>query len=231
MQTYFAMTPDELRQSTSLPGPIGWMACHLDSKGTGLIDVPQYLPAGSVLLLDDSLPLRSHNPRRICQELEAAFSRLHFEALILDFQQPGNPDTPTLVQQLISLPFPVVVSSLYAVPGASILLPPPPVDTPLADYVSAWAGHPLWLELSPTETTMELTAEGTKIRPGSVPSSGTLHQEEKLHCHYQILENESAVFFHLFRTGQDLKALLQEAEGLGISGAIGLYQEIGSEHL
>lgn len=226
MQTYFAMTPDELRQCTSLPGSIGWMACHFDPGGTGLIGLPQQLPAGSLLLLDDSLPLHGHSFRQLQQELTLCFSRLKPEALILDFQRPENPETLALVKQMTSLPFPVVVSSAYAVPGAALLLPPPPVDTPLAEYVSAWAGHPLWLELSPTETTIELTAEGAKTVPDSAPADGTLHREAKLHCHYQISETENAILFHLFRTEEDQKALLLEAEALGIVNAIGLYQEL-----
>lgn len=226
MQTYFAMTPDELRLTTSLPGPIGWMACHFDPKGSGIIDVPQYLPAGSVLLLDDSLPVHGHNPNRIRQELELAYSRLRFNALLLDFQRESNPETAALVDLFVQLPFPVVVSSLYSVPGAALLLPPPPVDTSLDEYISPWIGHPLWLELSPTITTLRLSATGTSVSPFPGSSGGILHKDKMLHCHYQIFESKDAVFFHMHRTPEDIKSLLRHAEELGISNTIGLYQEL-----
>lgn len=226
MQFYYAITPEELRGVPSPPRHLGWMASHFDPHGTGLTDLPHQLPPGGVLLLDDSLPIHGHDPNRIFQELHSCFDQLHFDALILDFQQPDESETAALVKQLTSLPCPVIVSSMYASPGAALLLPPPPVDTVLSDYLALWKGHPLWLELSPTQTTLQLTAAGAG--PVSAPRpSGPLHQDSRLHCHYRISEAPDAVFFHLHRTPEDLKALLQEAEGLGVIGAVGLYQELG----
>ena len=48
----------------------------------------------------------------------------------------------------------------------------------------------------------------------------------QLHCHYTIETNEKAARFTLWRTKEDLEALLEEAEKSGIVGYVGLYQEL-----
>ena len=51
--------------------------------------------------------------------------------------------------------------------------------------------------------------------------------EEKLLCHYGIEFAEGFVRFSLLRTPEDLGLLLKKAEELGVTAAVGLYQELG----
>ena len=51
--------------------------------------------------------------------------------------------------------------------------------------------------------------------------------EPKLHCHYHIQLIDQKAEFTLYRTREDLDTLLEEAEALGISAAVGLWQELG----
>lgn len=227
MLSYLAMTPAEIHQAAALPKNIGWMACHFDSSGHGLANIPHQLPAGSILLLDDSQPPRGHSPQFIHQELENAFRTLSFDALILDFQRSGNPETQAMAYSLTEgFPFPVILSSLYAFADIPLLIPPLPADLSLQDYLIPWKGHPIWLELSAERLTLELSSHGAVRHPYSRTSS-PLHHDAKLHCHYQISEAPDAVSFHLFRNDEDIHALLQEADALGIAGTIGLFQELG----
>lgn len=223
MQPYFAMTPAELGRAPTLPGPIGWMSCHFDPKGPGLIDLPQQLPPGSVLFLDDSLPYSGQDFRQIHQEIEAVFSRLSPSALILDFQRPDCPELKTLAQ---SLPFPIVVSAPYAVPNVPILLPPLPADLSLRDYLAPWSDHSIWLELSLGFETVRLTKSGAQTLPLTLKPPKQLHRDADLHIHYWMTETGNSVSFHLLRTQSDVLSLLEEAAALGISGAVGLYQEL-----
>lgn len=52
------------------------------------------------------------------------------------------------------------------------------------------------------------------------------HRDEKLHCHYQIHTDADSARFTLFHTPEDLDALLTEGEALGVTRAVGLYQEL-----
>ena len=52
------------------------------------------------------------------------------------------------------------------------------------------------------------------------------HRDEKLHCHYQIHTDADSARFTLFRTPEDLDELLIEGEALGVTRAVGLYQEL-----
>ena len=56
-----------------------------------------------------------------------------------------------------------------------------------------------------------------------VPKIGFSH--ETLCCHYCIRRAADSVAFTLWRTPEDNKALLQKAEGLGVVGGVGLFQE------
>ena len=53
------------------------------------------------------------------------------------------------------------------------------------------------------------------------------HREETLFCHYCVDMEENAARFTLWRTREDLGNLMAEAEKLGVSTAVGLYQELG----
>ena len=89
------------------------------------------------------------------------------------------------------------------------------------------AGAGIWLELALDGETITLTPAGATTAP--LPPAAQLsggHRDEKLHCHYQIHTDADSARFTLFRTPEDLNALLTKGEALGVTRAVGLYQEL-----
>lgn len=230
IEPFLAMTGAEIRTNTALPPKIAWFSCHFSPCGTGLSNLPSALPAGSMLILDDSVPIRHHDPQRILAQLWTLMEKNPYDSLLLDFQRPGEPETAALAALLYeALPCPVGISDLYAqgLP-CPVFLPPAPLDARLSGYLEPWTGREIWLEAALDGTVITLTEHGAAsapLPPGEMPEGG--RREDTLHCHYTIVPGDKQVTFTLSRTPEDLSALLEEAEGLGIARAIGLYQELG----
>ena len=226
---YFAMTAAEIRGCSALPAGIAWMACHFSPYGTGLSNLPQELPEGSLLILNDRTPIHGHDPRRIAEQLAGTIEANHCCALLLDFQRPEQPETAALAQVLAeALPCPVAVSEQYAEGLACpVFLPPVPPDARLAAYLSPWEGREVWLEMALAGEVITLTEDGAASSPlpfREAPEEG--FPEPVLHCHYRAQTSETQARFSLWRTKEDLEALLREAEALGVKCAVGLYQEL-----
>ena len=51
--------------------------------------------------------------------------------------------------------------------------------------------------------------------------------DERLYCHYATEPSPESAVFRLWRTRWDLDALLAEAQTLGVTKAIGLWQALG----
>lgn len=228
---YLAMTAAEMVGCPALPQPAAWMACHFSSSGNGLSNLPRWLPADSLLILDDSIPMQGHDPQQIAVELGACLERLQCVRLLLDFQRPGEEQTRKLVEHLCeTLPFPIVVSDAYAQGlDCGVFVSPISPDEAMASRLSPWQGRETWLDTTMEGLEILLTVEGatsSPLPPWERHEGG--FEEKRLHCHYRIsLENNSAAFT-LWRTEADMEALLSEAEALGVTAAIGLYQEFGS---
>lgn len=226
MFPYLAMTAAEFRSAPSLPRHCGWMACHFSPYSVGLSNLPEGLPKGSLLILNDRTPIHGHDPQVIAQTLAKLADRFGCSGILLDFQQPRNAETADLAGHLLSfLPCPTAVSSLYADLGGILFLEPVPPDTPLQTYLSPWKDREIWLELAGSRCGLLLTEKGcTRISPAAVSKIDSF-RDESLHCHYRISEHSENVEFQLFRTAKDCIALLEEAEALGVQNAVGLYQE------
>ena len=149
--------------------------------------------------------------------------------VLLDFQRPGYDEAGHLAGQLSeALPCPVGVSALYGRGlNCPVFLPPVPPDVSLADYLAPWNGREIWLELALDGETITLTPAGaiTAPLPPSAQHAGG-YRDEKLRCHYQIHTDADSARFTLFRTPEDLDELLIEGESLGVTRAVGLYQEL-----
>jgi hypothetical protein len=168
-----------------------------------------------------------HDPERIREALSDILQKLSCGGLLLDFQRPGNPEQQALAQLLTtSLPCPVGVSEFYARElNCPVFLPPVPADRPVKDYLSPWQGREIWLEAALDGITLNLTQAGCTEAPlTGFPEDGW--QDKRLHCHYSIETSENAAIFHLWRTAEDLQALLADAPG--VTRAIGLWQELGN---
>lgn len=225
---FLAMTAAEMAKVSDFPPKIAWMACHFSPYGLGLSNLPQRLPPHALLLLDDITPIREHDPQRIAEQLLNCLESLNCDGVLLDFQRPDVPETAVLVNHLTqTLPCPVIVSESYASKlSCPVFLPPVPPSVALEEYISPWEGRSIWMEIGLTGELLTLTEQGCETVPLPFPNEASEGFPEKaLHCHYRIETNEKSARFTLWRTEKDLAALLEEAEGLGISGAVGLYQE------
>ena len=228
-ERYLAMTASEFAAFGPSPGKTAWMACHFSPYGTGLSNLPAALPEGAMLVLNDRIPYCGHDWGRITAQLTQAVEIWKCAALLLDFQQPGRSELFSLAAHLSSsLPCPVAVSDVYAEnPACAVFLSPCPHHTPLREYITPWQGRELWLDLAVDAETIILTKDGASILPlplGEIPVGG--HRDERLHCHYSIENTQDSARFTLWRTREDLENLAQEAEELGITTLVGLYQEL-----
>lgn len=226
---FLAMTAAEISGSSCLPPKIGWMACHFSPYSTGLSNSPMGLPQNSLLILNDITPIHGHDNKTIAAQLEECVLKHKCSAVLLDFQRPDCEETAILAAFLANaLPCPTVISALYGKDlDCPVLLPPVPHHVPLADYLLPWAGREIWLELALDSERILVTEEGSRITMLSTwDAVEAEHEENGLHCHYHIALSDDAVSFTLRRTKEDLLDLLTEAESLGISNAVGLFQEL-----
>ena len=222
----FAMTPEEMAAIRPLPPGCGWMSCHLSEDG--LRELPDSLPPGSLLILDDRQVPRDIEPEKILDQMTGAISRLSCDALLLDFQRPFEERLLELADLLQkALPCPVGVSEAYqqaeSGPVFLSLLPP---HRSLSEYVAPWQGREIWLEVGPAPECARVTARGTEFLKPRSPLPPCPHSHEGLSCHYGMELSDSEILFTLLRTCEDLKALTRQAETLGITRTIGLYQEL-----
>lgn len=229
IQPFLAMTAAEFRENRDISVPMGWMSCLFSPYGAGLSNLPRTLPQGSLLILSDYTPLQGHDPDLIAEQLTACVDSLDCGAVLLDLQRPGVDQAARLAKHLSSaLPCPVAVSELYAHDlDCAVFLPSVPPSTPLREYLMPWAEREIWLEMALGGEVITLTEKGAASAP--LPHTGNVPKgfvEEALHCHYRIETASDSVKFTLWRTEEDLEALLVEAETLGVKTAVGLYQEL-----
>lgn len=226
---YLAMTAAEYRSCPPFPERIAWMACHFSPYGTGLCNLPEKLPAGSLLILNDRTPIHGHDAEQIGAQLEETAGALNCSGVLLDFQRPSSTEAAQVAAHLVKLPCPVAVSDLYAREmDCPVFLSAPPTGRPLKEYLSSWKGKEIWLEAALGGQILTLTEMGCTAAPlpvGELPDCPLA--AESLHLRYRIDREMTQIRFTLQRTLEDLDGLLLEAESLGVKKAIGLYQELG----
>lgn len=226
---YLAMTRAEMAGNPPPAAHLAYMACHFSPAGTSLSNCPEHLVPGSMLVLDDSTPMDGHDPERILKELSALMEAHRCESLLLDFQRPGNPAQMQLAEAVSQmLPYPVGVSEQYAhgLPCTVFLSTLPP-DRPLEEYLKPWQGREIWLEAALDAVELTLTENGCTTSPLPFTDEEGF-SDSALHCHYSI-QVDTAARFRLWRTREDLEALLREAETAGVTRTIGLWQELGEK--
>ena len=225
---YLAMTDSEIRTSPRLSQPIARMGCHFSTTNSGLQGLPTGRPFPGMLVLDDRIPLGKHDPIQITEALTAAVDELGYDGLLLDWERPPAPASQTLAALLAdTLPCPVGMPPGYG--DGAVFLPPAPLHVPLADYLAPWQGREIWLEAALRQQVITVTAHGTEISPPAPADreGGFYHRE--LCCRFTQEIREDRVVFTLFDTRQTLKDKLAQAQKLGVTAALGLYQELGAK--
>ena len=229
MVTYLALTAGEL-QGNAFEGKLAYMACHFSLYTTGLSNIPQALPPGSMLILTDQIPISGHDPHRIAAQLRKTIESFSCDSLLLDFQRPGNAETAQLCRLLSTeISCPLGISHCYARDlESAVFLPPPPLDMPLSEHMKPWQDREIWLEAALEAAEFTLTSDGCTVTP--IPYERAQEQafiDEMVHCRYRCRVDPDSIRFHLYRTADRLDALLEEADHLGIEKSIGLYQQLG----
>lgn len=226
---YLAMTATEIFATPTLPPHIAWMACHFSCYHTGLTNIPKQLPPGAMLILNDQIPCHGHDPKRILDEVIAITEDFECSRVLLDFERPGDPQTAAIVRTLTeSLPCPVAVSDLYVEESdRPVFLPPAPLHQPLEEYLLPWKKREIWLETALCQEEILVTKDGSQfhsIFPPDQLSDG--HLDEALHCRYRIETEEDRITFTIFDAPDTLSGKLTQVNELGVTTAIGLYQQL-----
>lgn len=227
---YLAMTGSEMEDHINHPKKIAWFSCHFSHKNQGLTNMPSKLPAGSIIILDDSQPPVNHDSELIAKQLQDLAATLSADGVLLDFQRPGNPQTAAIAAALSkALPCPVCVSDIYAEKlNCPVFLPPSPLHIPLTKHIKRWKGREIWLEAAIESQILSIKSDGAiSIPSNSFSGSGNNHIDPILHCGYSTEVHPDSIDFTLFDTPELLPQKLQEAENLGIQKVIGLYQQLG----
>ena len=220
---FLAQTASEFHFPLPEGAKKAWMACHFSSYGTGLSNFPRELPEGSMVILNDRIPIFGHDPQKILRELEELVEQWKVSHVLLDFQRPGNQDTARVVRAVVEgLPCPVGVSPEHAGQfECAVCLPPLPPHMALEDWISPWKGRKLWMELAPVCRTYTIRDDGCQW--ADVPYSGEFpHWDEGAKCRYRIEVSQDFARFTLHRGSAELELLKNMEE---IQCFVGLYQE------
>lgn len=227
---FLAMNASEMTHSPA-PEHRAWMACHFSSFGEGLSNIPACLPEGAMLILNDRIPCQGHSAGLVASQIADAVSRLRCESVLLDFQRPGSVEAATVAAAIVdSVSVPVGVSDCYAhALPCPVFLGPSPLHIPLTEHLAPWQGREIWLEAALCQETATVTADGTAFAPCFPPEhlEGRFY-DESLRCHYHTHIAHDRITFTLFDTPDSLHQKLELAHSLGISRAVGLYQELGN---
>ena len=226
---FLAMTGAEFASCREKPAYIAWMACHFSPYGTGLSNLPQALPPGSILILNDRIPIGGHDADRIANELCETATSLECDSILLDLQRGGCKENAKVAQAVLACAHvPVGVSHLYAADfDCPVFLPPPELDVSLKDHLAPWSGREIWLEAALEMTQLTVTEKGcTSLPLPYCQRSGRSFRDESLCCTYAFTLADTAAIFNLWRTPEDLTALLEQAGEMSVTRAIGLYQQL-----
>lgn len=226
---YLALTAAEFAKTDLLPEKIAWMACHFSCYGTGLSNLPESLPEGSMIILNDRTPPDRHDPGRILAQLSELAEKLQPDGFLLDLQRSDMALNRQIAQVLAEgLPCPVGVTAEYAKDlDCAVFLEPPPLHMALTDHIAPWTGREIWLEAATETRHYRITQTGCTMEDAeNTPLPEPVFGEAAAFSRYHTELLEDAAVFTLQRAKEDLDALLAQAQG--ITRAVGLYQQLGT---
>ena len=229
---YLAMTTSEMSSIDPFPENFAYMACHFSPYSQGLSNLPPTLPENAILILNDNFPCQGHSPSLAAHQIREVLTQFQCESLLLDFQRPATPETEQMVLSIIEkLPCPGALPPSYSRNwDGPVFLPPCPLHIPMEEYLAPWEGREIWLEAALCQETITITKDGSTFVPCFPPKNleGGFF-DEGLCCHYIIQSVHEEIRFTLFDTRESLSRKLEKAHSLGVTRAVGLYQELGQK--
>ena len=229
---YLAMTASEMSSTDHFPADFAYMACHFSPFSQGLSNLPTSLPRNTILILNDNAPCQGHSPSLVAHQTKQILDQIPCESLLLDFQRPPTPESEQMVQAILSeIPCPAALPPAYGQNwDGPVFLPPCPLHIPQEEYLAAWKGREIWLEAALCQETVTITKDGTAFIPQFPPEGldGGFY-DEGLCCQYTIETTPEEIRFTLFDTLDSLQQKLEKAHSLGVTRAVGLYQELGQK--
>lgn len=219
---YLAMTAQELSQYRN-PVRTAYMACHFSPYGPGITNVPESLPEGAMVILNDRIPFLHHD----CALIAAQLASLPCDAVLLDLENTDSGKAEELIAAVLSaVQVPVGVSEKYA-SGHSCaeFISPSDADEDPFELLKNRKGREIWLDLSPGRVCCRVTSQGCERTGGPHPCDSQVQKDDALFCHYSIAVKESEALFYLHRTWEDICAIMEQGKAMGVTRGIGLYQE------
>lgn len=226
---YLAMTAKEFAAGSPTGRQVAWMACHFACYETGLENLPDVLPEGAMMIVNDRVPFFGHDATHIAGQLQALCGQFSPSGILLDLQRPDVPGIHDLCHKLVeNLSCPVGVSGLYAQGlDCPVFVPALPLRTPLSKHLLPWQGREIWLEVALEGQQVTVTERGAQIllAPSRTPDAPICYDQALHLCYHWHYEGQTAEF-EIQRTHKQLDGLMEEAAGLGVTRAIGLYQQL-----
>lgn len=227
---YLALTAAEISASSTISFPFAYMSCHFSPYTEGLSNIPDTLPAGGILILNDRLPCQGHSADLVAGQLIDTVDRLGCESVLLDFQRPPEPEAEVMAARITSaLSCPVAVTEGFAKKlDCPVFLSPAPLHLPLADHLAPWRGREIWLEAALCQEDILITEKGMTHNPifPTEQLDGGFY-DDHLCCCYHTDIREDHIRFTLFDTPESLCQKLKLAASYDVARAVGLWQELG----
>lgn len=221
---YLAMTAEEFLPTARLPAHLAYLGTHFSENGSGLVGLPDKVPEGSILIIDDRTPFQDHDLKMILRQIRETYENNRCTGILLDFQKPYSENLRRVTEAVLhDFPGHTAVTKEYFSDSAILFLPLLPGDD-IAASLSPFAGRNIWLDLSPSPISC-LIASGCYISENKKSAACPL-QDTALNCHYGTALRQDGIQFTLQRTIDDCSSLLEKAAALGVSAGFALYQEI-----
>ena len=224
---YLAMTAAEIYSCRQLPHKLAYMACHFSAYGTGLSNLPQWLPPQAIVIINDRIPPVKHNRQQILSQLNELCRHLNPSGLLLDFQR-SDPCLDALAKLLVNeLPCPIAVTELYAKDlSCPVFLRPAPAYLSIAEHIRNWPGRDIWLDVAPIACSFTIDEQESRYCEDPDLHARCPFYDQKRFVRYGISQNGNNFIFSLVRDADDSLKMLSTAPP-SIKCALGLYQQLG----